>query len=127
MLMDPANLPRRFEDVESLEAFMARPSRALLDDLAAVPGDILVLGAGGKMGPTLARLARNAGKRVVAAARFSERGLRETLERHGIETVACDLLDRRTVEATLPKLQETMKSIATNAHGVRSGAEEITT
>ncbi|TMJ47230.1 MAG: epimerase, partial [Alphaproteobacteria bacterium] len=72
MLMDPASFPRRFEDVESLEAFMARPRRALVEDLAAVPGDILVLGAGGKMGPTLARLARNAGKRVVAAARFSE-------------------------------------------------------
>ena len=104
MLMDPANLPRRFEDVESLEAFMARPRRALVEDLAAVPGDILVLGAGGKMGPTLARLARNAGKRVVAAARFSEKGLRQTLERDGIETIACDLLDRRAVEATLPQL-----------------------
>src|SRR3989442_6312636 len=102
--MDPASFPRRFEDVESLEAFMARPRPALVEDLAAVPGDILVLGAGGKMGPTLARLARNAGKRVVAAARFSEQGLRQTLERHGIETIACDLLDRRAVEATLPKL-----------------------
>jgi len=104
MLMDPANLPRRFEDVETLEAFMAAPSRALIEDLAAVPGDILVLGAGGKMGPTLARLACNAGKRVVAAARFSERGLRQALERDGIETIACDLLDRRAVEATLPQL-----------------------
>src|SRR5439155_24718728 len=100
MLMDPASFPRRFDDVHSLEAFMARPRRALVEDLAAVPGDILVLGAGGKMGPTLARHARNAGKRVVAAARFSERGLRQTLERDGIETIACDLLDRRAVEAT---------------------------
>src|SRR5205085_3252399 len=104
MLTHPANLPRRFEDAESLDAFMARPSPALIDDLAAVPGDILVLGAGGKMGPTLARLARNAGKRVVAVARFSEKGLRQGLERHGIETIACDLLDRRAVEATLPQL-----------------------
>src|SRR5260370_11664839 len=104
MLMDPASFPRRFEDVESHEAFMARPRRALVEDLAAVPGDILVLGAGGKMGPTLARLACNAGKRVVAAARFSEQGLRQALERDGIETIACDLLDRRAVEATLPQL-----------------------
>src|SRR5260370_19074248 len=104
MLMDPANLPRGWEDVETLEAFMAAPSRALLEDLAAVPGDILVLGAGGKMGPTLARLARNAGKRVVAVARFSAQGLRQTLERHGVETIACDLLDRRAVEQTWPKL-----------------------
>jgi len=103
-MMDPASLPRRFEHVESLEAFMAAPSRALREELASIPGDVLVLGAGGKMGPTLSRLARNAGKRVVAVARFSEEGLRQTLERHGIETIACDLLDRRAVEATLPKL-----------------------
>src|SRR5438309_1402999 len=88
----PCGSGGRFEDVESLEAFMARPRRALVEDLAAVPGDILVLGAGGKMGPTLARLACNAGKRVVAVARFSEQGLRRALERDGIETIACDLL-----------------------------------
>src|ERR1051326_8487199 len=98
------DLPRRFESVEELESFMAAPSPALREDLAAVAGDILVLGAGGKMGPTLARLARNAGKRVVAVARFSEPGLRAALERHGVETIACDLLDRRAVEQTLPKL-----------------------
>jgi nucleoside-diphosphate-sugar epimerase len=103
----PANrekLPRRFEDVEQLEAFMAAPSQALIEDLAAVPGDVLVLGAGGKMGPTLARLARNAGRRVVAVARFGEAGLRQALEGHGVETIACDLIDRDAVAARLPKL-----------------------
>jgi dTDP-4-dehydrorhamnose reductase len=97
-------LPARFEDVEALEAFMARPDHALIDDLAAVPGDILVLGAGGKMGPTLARLARNATqRRIVAVARFSERGLEDDLRRHGVETIACDLLDREAM-AKLPRL-----------------------
>jgi len=68
--------------------------------LARLDGDILVLGAGGKMGPTLAWMARRAapGKRVVAVARFSEKGLRDALEQRGVETIACDLLDRSAVE-----------------------------
>jgi nucleoside-diphosphate-sugar epimerase len=104
-LIDRADLPGGFADVDALEAFMALPSRELVEDLATISGDILILGAGGKMGPTLSRLARNAGpdKRVVAVARFSEQGLREDLERHGIETIACNLLDRNEV-ARLPKL-----------------------
>ena len=52
MLIDRADLPKRFADIGELESFMARPTQELIDDLAAVPGDILVLGAGGKMGPT---------------------------------------------------------------------------
>jgi hypothetical protein len=105
MLIDRADLPKRFADIGELGSFMARPTQELIDDLAAVPGDILVLGAGGKMGPTLSMLARHAApdKRVVAVARFSEQGLRERLERHGIETIACDLPDRKKL-ARLPSL-----------------------
>jgi nucleoside-diphosphate-sugar epimerase len=100
-----ADLPQRFEDNAALEAFLSRPSQPLIDDLAAVPGDILVLGAGGKMGPTLARLARNAApqKRILAVARFTEPGLQEGLESCGIETITCDLLDRAAVER-LPRV-----------------------
>ena len=103
-LLEPAGLPDRFADVDAVEEFMTRPTRALVDDLAAVDGDIIVLGVGGKMGPTLARLAKRAApdKRVIGVARFSESGLKESLERHGIETVACDLLDRAAVEG-LPR------------------------
>ena len=98
--LDPANFPDRFADADALDAFLSRPSRALAEDLAALDGDIMVLGVGGKMGPTLARLARNAapGKRVFGVARFSEAGLREGLERQGVETIACDLLDRAALE-----------------------------
>jgi nucleoside-diphosphate-sugar epimerase len=105
MLLDPNALPLRIDDVTALDELLSRPSRALVDDLGAVAGDILVLGAGGKMGPSLARLARRAApeKRVVAVARFSEPGLRKALEEHGIETIACDLLDRGAVER-LPRL-----------------------
>ncbi|MFM8992187.1 MAG: NAD-dependent epimerase/dehydratase family protein, partial [Alphaproteobacteria bacterium] len=58
----------------------------------------------GKMGPTLARMARRAspGRRVIGVARFSEPGARAALERHGVETIACDLLDRAAVDA-LPR------------------------
>ncbi|NQU71418.1 MAG: NAD(P)-dependent oxidoreductase, partial [Rhodospirillales bacterium] len=97
-------VPQSFPDLESVEEFMTRPDRALVDDLAALDGDILILGVGGKMGPTMARLAKRAApdKRVVGVARFSEPGLEQKLNGWGIETIACDLLDRDAVGA-LPK------------------------
>ena len=96
----PQALPRGFADVEALEDFMTAPSSALEADLARVPGDLMVLGVGGKMGPTLARMAKRAapGKRVIGVARFSEKGLRERLEGAGVECIACDLLDRAALE-----------------------------
>ena len=97
----PPPLPEHFADTAELEALMTEPTPGLIADLARAPGDILVLGVGGKMGPTLARLARRAApaRRVIGVARFSEPGLRETLTRAEIETVACDLLDREAVQA----------------------------
>src|SRR5438270_13981678 len=108
MPTDPA-LPDCFRDVEHLEDVMTAPSPELVAELAKLDGDLIVLGVGGKIGPTLARLAKRAapGKRVVGVARFSEKGLRDGLTAHGIECIAADLLDREQVEA-LPKL----------AHGV---------
>lgn len=98
-------LPERIVDEDSLEELLARPTQGVVDDLAQVDGDIIVLGVGGKVGPCLARMAKRAapGKRVVGVARFSDPALRERLESWGIETLACDLLDREAVEA-LPKL-----------------------
>ena len=89
-----------FADVGELEAFMTQPTPELSADLARADGDLIVLGVGGKMGPTLARMAKRAapGKRVVGVARFSEKGLREKLEGQGIECIACDLLDRAALE-----------------------------
>jgi nucleoside-diphosphate-sugar epimerase len=103
--LDDAPLPARFTAAEDLDAFLTRPTRKLANDLAAVDGDIMVLGVAGKMGPTLARLARNAapGKRVLGVARFSEGGVRAALDAAGVETIACDLLDRSAVER-LPKV-----------------------
>jgi nucleoside-diphosphate-sugar epimerase len=97
-------LPERFADVAALEDFMSAPTPELSADLARVGGDIVVLGVGGKMGPTLARMAKRAapGKRVIGVARFSEPGLRERLESWGVECIACDLLERAELER-LPK------------------------
>jgi nucleoside-diphosphate-sugar epimerase len=97
------NLPERIEDVDALEELLSRPSQALIDDLARVQGDIVVLGVGGKVGPTLARLAKRAAprKRVIGVARFSDAEVKRRLEAAGVETVACDLLERDQV-AKLP-------------------------
>jgi len=103
--MSPQPLPKRFDSVEALEDFMTTPSPELVADLKTLQGDILVLGVGGKMGPTLARLAKRAaplGKRVIGVARFSEPGVRESLARAGVEAIALDLLDRSALER-LPK------------------------
>jgi nucleoside-diphosphate-sugar epimerase len=118
-------LPERIADVAALEELMTRPSPPLIADLAAAPGDILILGVGGKMGPTLARLAKRAAprRRIVGVARFSEPGLREKLLGWGIECLAADLLDREAV-ARLPDLPNVIY-MAGRKFGT-SGAEELT-
>jgi nucleoside-diphosphate-sugar epimerase len=97
-------LPVRFDSIEAVEDFMTTPSAALVADLGKTPGDIVVLGVGGKMGPTLARLAKRAApaKRVMGVARFSEPGVREALVAAGVEPISADLLDRAALEK-LPK------------------------
>jgi nucleoside-diphosphate-sugar epimerase len=95
-----------FPDTVALDDFLSRPDQALQADLASLDGDILVLGASGKMGPTLARLAQRAApdKQVVAVSRFSDASARERLETWGIKTIACDLLDRDAI-AALPRIK----------------------
>ena len=96
-------LPARIADVAALEELLSRPSPELVRTLQGVPGDIMVLGVGGKMGPTLAIMAKRAqpGRRVIGVARFSEAGLRERLEAAGVECIAADLLSRDAL-AKLP-------------------------
>ncbi len=102
---DQPDLPDSVADAAALEDLLSRPSQALIDDLAALDGDFIILGVGGKVGPCLARMAKRAAphKRVVGVARFSDAGIKRRLEDWGIETIVCDLLDRRAV-AELPKL-----------------------
>lgn len=93
-------LPSEIRNEEELEELLSRPSEKLVQTLAGLDGDITILGVGGKMGPTLARMAKRAapGKRVIGVARFSEAGLKEKLQGWDIETVECDLLDRAAVD-----------------------------
>lgn len=82
-----------------LEQELLTPSQALLKDIYELEGDIVILGVGGKMGPSLAKLAKKAidqagiKKRIIGVSRFSEKGLQEELEEEGIETFAADLLN----------------------------------
>jgi nucleoside-diphosphate-sugar epimerase len=93
-------------DVTALELALSEPGESTVRALASLPGDILILGAGGKMGPTLARMTKRASdaagtpRRIIAVSRFSSPRLPEKLQSWGIETISCDLLD----SAALAKL-----------------------
>ncbi|MCG2593130.1 NAD(P)-dependent oxidoreductase [Ramlibacter sp. XY19] len=97
------DLPDRIADLEALKELMSRPSPELQAALARSPGDLMILGVGGKMGPTLARMAKRAdpARRVIGVARFSEPGLQQRLESWGVECIAADLLSREAL-ARLP-------------------------
>lgn len=99
-----ANLPERIDDEEALEELLSRPPTWLCDKLQALDGDIIVLGVAGKVGPTLARMAKRAApdKTVTGVARFSDENVRRRLESWGVNTIGCDLLDADAV-AKLPK------------------------
>jgi len=88
-------------NIDELEDWLSRPTIEVRETLEQIiPGDILILGAGGKMGPTLARMARRAlptGRKVIAVSRFSSAQSRTELLRHGVEVISCDLLDRDAV------------------------------
>ena len=104
-------LPTSLADVETLEDLLSEPPPALVDMMRRLTGDILVLGVGGKMGTSLARMAKRAGeqagasRRVIGVSRFraptpenspqppQQASLETSLNAHGIETIRCDLLD----------------------------------
>jgi nucleoside-diphosphate-sugar epimerase len=100
--LDFASIAEVKTDAE-LEEILSRPTEDDIRDLHRLEGDILVLGVGGKMGPSLAfraiRASREAGvnRKVIAVARFSNKALVEQLRSAGIETIAADLLDSRAV------------------------------
>src|SRR5258708_26686331 len=119
MLLMRDTLPETIPDIATLDDLLCRPSQALIDDLSKIDGDLMILGVAGKLGPTLAGLAKAAlpGRRVIGVARFSDPAARAWLEARGVETIACDLLDETAIKA-LPK----MKNIVFMA-GRKFGAE----
>jgi nucleoside-diphosphate-sugar epimerase len=98
-------IPERINSEAELEDVLAAPNQADVETLSQLPGDILIVGAGGKMGPSLAtrtRMAADAAghsRRVIAASRFSAAGSRDALEQAGVETVVCDLTDPQQIAA----------------------------
>lgn len=98
------------KSIEQLYQTLLEPSEALIADIAKIKGDILVMGAGGKMGPALTILAKKAidkagiSKKIIAASRFSEPGLQQQLQAAGIETHAVDLLEDEQLQS-LPQVE----------------------
>ena len=93
-----------------LESHLSEPTAEVIAAIAALEGDILILGVGGKMGPTLAKQAKRAidsagiAKSVIGVSRFSTLGIREDLHEVGIETITADLLSENSLQ-NLPDIQ----------------------
>jgi len=92
-------------DIKILYKQLLEPSPALLSDIAKIDGDILILGVGGKMGPALAKLAKQSVDlakvdiKIIGVSRFSEPGLQDDLENSGIETYTADLMNEEQLES----------------------------
>ena len=92
-------------DKGELEERLSQPSEKLVETLSRLGGDILILGVGGKMGPSLARMARRATdaagtkRRVIGVSRFSNKKVLESLDDWGVETIEGDLLDPEFVDS----------------------------
>lgn len=99
----PTRWPAAIADEVQLDDLLSTPSQAAIDAMRDLPGDLIVLGVAGKMGPTLARMARRASdaagvkRRVIGVSRFSEAAHERALNEHGVETIRCDLLDEDAV------------------------------
>jgi len=107
-----------------LEELLSRPSPADVEALSNLEGDLLVLGAAGKMGPTLVMRALRASKRrVIAVARFSDRGVADRLKSNGAEIIEADLLAPGALER-LPDAPNVI-FMAARKFGT-SGAEYLT-
>ena len=115
---------------EKLNEMLTTPSANLIEDVKKIKGDIMVLGAGGKMGPTLCILAKNAiraagiEKKVIAVSRFSDPVALDLLHSNGVETISADLLDRDNLEA-LPEV-ENIIFMAGRKFGTDGGTEYLT-
>ncbi len=91
-------LPDTINNLDELDDLLSTPTSQVEKVLHSLKGDLMILGAGGKMGPTLAIMAKRAiketghSKKVIAVSRFSSPDLKNYLEKNGVETIACDLL-----------------------------------
>jgi nucleoside-diphosphate-sugar epimerase len=101
---NPTALPGYIDTEPALEELLSRPSASLVQFMQTLSSPLIVLGAGGKMGPTLAMMARRAAGlarhplEVIAVSRFSDTRARLSLEQQGVKTVCCDLLDTGSLQ-----------------------------
>lgn len=122
-------LPQVIRTEDELEEVLSRPQEADIAALREVPGDLMILGVGGKMGPSLARLAKRAcaqgslTKKVIAVSRFSNESLQSELQKHGVDTIQCDLLQSSELTA-LPDVPNII-FMAARKFGT-SGSEHLT-
>lgn len=92
-------LPEAFRSEDELDAWLTRPRPELIAFIRTLSSPLVILGAGGKMGPTLAVLARRAAEAagrsldVVAVSRFGNPTTRSWLDHHGVKTLSRDLLE----------------------------------
>ncbi len=98
-------MPASPSDVNALEELLSRPDDATIQALSELSGDVMVLGAGGKMGPTLARMARRAldacgmsNRTVYAVSGFRTPGAADSLESHGVRTIRANLTQQLEVK-----------------------------
>ncbi len=97
--------PKSLETVTQLEEALSAPDPDVIQTMGRLQGDLILLGAGGKMGPTLARMAKRASdaagvqRRVIAVSRFTDATTETKLQMHNVETIRCDLLDADQVAA----------------------------
>jgi dTDP-4-dehydrorhamnose reductase len=97
--IDPRSIDS-ISDLEQLEDLLSAPTPALVESMRKLKGDVLILGVGGKMGPSLARMVKRAGaeanvqRRVIGVSRFSSGGIERQLRQWGISTLPADLLNR---------------------------------
>lgn len=97
-------VPPAPQSVEELEDVLSQPWPEVIDMFSRLDGDVVFLGVGGKMGPTMARMAKRASeaagrrRRIIGVSRFRDAALRQRLESWGIETIVCDLLDAAAVD-----------------------------
>jgi nucleoside-diphosphate-sugar epimerase len=99
-----SEIPDLLNAEEELDEVLTRPRPVLVDFIKTLNSPLVILGAGGKMGPTLAWLARRAAEAaghtldVFAVSRFTDEPARRWLESRGVRTLCTDLLDREALK-----------------------------
>jgi nucleoside-diphosphate-sugar epimerase len=117
------------ESVRELEDRLSCPKKSEIDAIFELSGDLAILGVAGKMGPSLARLARRAAdeagvkKRIIGVSRFSDPAVERQLQADGIETIGADLLDPDQVER-LPQVENVVFMVGRKFGS--TGAEHLT-